>query len=373
MKTKHPCRRLLALLLTLVMTISMFTASALAANPSAYRDPAEHWMNAGSRTNILDANSVLTHETFYCFSCGQHTSFSVWRCPEYTKDGQTALARNIRYSDGTSADGKSTGILMDLEPDKGGIWTHYHWTKSMCDTCGCINSNSSVNHYDFGKDLYGLYDCAGEFYEDLEDQVTYENVDGTYHTKTVEGGYYCEFCFGTEHTHSEKLEKHSLKTTIVPEQGNQRFAVTKSCANCDYSSTEYVAAKAVVTDYYGPADGQAHTLLVSDLSESGVSAKIRYGNSAADCTLVTPPSYTDPGQYSVYYQVTYSYQGQSMTENGVAYVWLLDQSTRDPGNNTTVIYHGHTTNVTPTSPEHNYTLLETVAPTCTEMGYTRYL
>ena len=65
---------------------------------------------------------------------------------------------------------------------------------------------------------------------------------------------------------------------------------------------------------------------VTDLSDAGVNAKIRYGNSAETCTMTTPPSYTEEGQYTVYFQVEYTYQGVSMTENGVAYVWLRDDS-----------------------------------------------
>ena len=33
----------------------------------------------------------------------------------------------------------------------------------------------------------------------------------------------------------------------------------------------------------------------------------------------------------VYYEITYSYKGKEMTENGVAKVWLRDESTKDDG------------------------------------------
>ena len=62
----------------------------------------------------------------------------------------------------------------------------------------------------------------------------------------------------------------------------------------------------MVSDYYGVVDGQPHTLTVADLSESGVNAQIRYGNSAESCTLTAPPSYTKEGQYTVYYEITYA-------------------------------------------------------------------
>ena len=349
--------------------MSMLPSAAFAAQPTTYRDPAEHWMNAGSRTNELDINAVVSHETFYCHSCKQYTSFTIWRTPEYTRDGQTALTRNVLYSDGTMVDGESTGSILDGDPGVDAFYTGYHWTKSMCDNCGVINANGGATHYGYSKNVYNLYDCASGFSEDLKDVVTYEYADDTYHTKTVEGGHYCEFCFGTVHTHSSTLERHNLKTEVKAQLDKQRFAVVTSCSDCDYTKTEYVAAKSVVADYYGAVDGQAHTLTVSDLSESGVTAKIRYGNSADACTLVTPPSYTEEGQYTVYYAVTYTYKNVSMTENGVAYVWLHDERTKEPEHPNPA----HDPSISVDSAEHNYVYLDTVAPTCSTLGYDRYL
>ena len=372
-KTTHGCRRVLAMLLTVLTVISMFSGTALAAQPTVYRDPAEHWMSAGSRTNELDTNAVITHETFNCRVCGQYTSFTIWRTPEYTRDGQTALTRNVKYSDGTMVGGEGTGTILDGTPSVDAYYTGYHWTKAMCDTCGTMNSNGGTSSYDFGKNVYNLYDCAAGFSEDLDDVVTYEYADDAYHTKTVEGGHYCEFCFGTVHTHTSTLERHNLKTEVKAQLDKQRFAVVKTCADCGYTSTEYVAAKSVVADYYGAVDGKAHTLTVSDLSESGVSAKIRYGNSADACTLVTPPSYTEEGQYTVYYAVTYTYKNVSMTENGVAYVWLHDESVKEPEHRNPDIPASHDSTIPTDSAEHKYSYLDTVAPTCTTLGYDRYL
>ena len=349
--------------------MSMLPSAVFAAQPTTYRDPAEHWMNAGSRTNELDINAVVSHETFYCFSCKQYTSFTIWRTPEYTRDGQTALTRNVLYSDGTTVDGEGTGSILDGDPGIDAFYTGYHWTKSMCDNCGVMNANGGATHYGYSKNVYNLYDCASGFSEDLKNVVTCEYADDTYHTKTVEGGHYCEFCFGTVHTHSSTLERHNLKTEVKAQLDKQRFAVVTSCADCDYTKTEYVAAKSVVADYYGAVDGQAHTLTVSDLSESGVTAKIRYGNSADACTLVTPPSYTEEGQYTVYYAVTYTYKNVSMTENGVAYVWLHDERAKEPEHPNPA----HDPSISVDSTEHNYVYLDTVAPTCSNLGYDRYL
>jgi len=373
------------MLMAVMMILSLFSTTVLAAQPTAYRDPAEHWMSAGNRTSELDVNAVTTKESFPCYACGQTTSFTVWRTPEYTKDGKSSLTHNVLYSDGTSVDGQNTGSVLMGKPGVDSTYTGYHWTKSCCDVCGTLNGNTSTSLYGFGKNVYILYDCAVGFIEDLDEQVSYEPADSTYHTKIVDGGDYCQFCFGTHHTHSSSLEKHSFDIKVLAQLDKQRFAIVKKCGVCGYTETEYVAAKCVVANYYGKVDGQAHTLLISDLSESGVRTEIRYGDSANNCTQATPPSYTEEGQYTVYYQVTYTYENTEMTENGVAYVWLHDETAMDPA-------HGfpgydphdhdptapgntvhHTINIGVDSPLHQYTFLDTVAPTCSTLGYDRYL
>ena len=49
-------------------------------------------MQASGRTNELDANSVVTRETFKCGECGKATSFEVFRVPEYTNTSQLATS-----------------------------------------------------------------------------------------------------------------------------------------------------------------------------------------------------------------------------------------------------------------------------------------
>ena len=61
----HPYgRRAFALFMALMVVLSLFSTTALAVQPTIYRDPVEHWMSAGSRTNELDVNAVVSHETF---------------------------------------------------------------------------------------------------------------------------------------------------------------------------------------------------------------------------------------------------------------------------------------------------------------------
>lgn len=143
LKKNHYSRRALALLLTLVMCVGMIP-TAFAAQQNSYHDPAEHWMQASGRTNELDANSVVTRETFKCGECGKATSFEVFRVPEYTRNGQPALSRNVKYSDGTMVDGVGKGDTMDGIPGKDATYTGYHYTKAVCETCGSINTNMGL-------------------------------------------------------------------------------------------------------------------------------------------------------------------------------------------------------------------------------------
>ena len=59
---KH--RRLISAFLTFVLCLGMIP-TASAAQQNSYHDPAEHWQQASNRTNELDVNSIVTHETFY--------------------------------------------------------------------------------------------------------------------------------------------------------------------------------------------------------------------------------------------------------------------------------------------------------------------
>ena len=175
-------RRALSLLLVLVLCMGLIP-SAFAAQENGYHDPAEHWLTANNRTNELDANAVVTRETFNCGECGKPTSFEAFRTPEYTRDGATAMSRNVKYSDGTMVDDVGKGTVLDGTPGVDAYYTGYHWTKAVCENCGTINSNMSKSDYGYGKNVYWLYDCAAEFTEHLPEAVTYEYTDSTYHTK----------------------------------------------------------------------------------------------------------------------------------------------------------------------------------------------
>lgn len=350
----------MALLLSLALCVGL-VPSAFAAQQNSYHNPAEHWQEANNRTNELDSNATITHETFTCGECGKQTSFLAFRTPEYTRDSQTALSRNVKYSDGTMVDGEGQGSILDGVPGQDAYYTGYHWTKAVCETCGGINTNMAKTDYGYLKNVYWLYDCANNFFEALPDSETIEQVDSEYHRVTTTSGEYCGFCYGTYKESSSSLERHHMESSIRPELAHDRFVEMATCADCGYAETAYTAAKAVIADYFGVVDGQPHTVTVSDLSEAGVTTAIRYGHTADGCTLTSAPNYTEAGDYPVYYEITYTFQNTDMVEDGVAYVHLRDESTEETDGDGSC------------GEDHNWTLLDSVAPTCLTLGYDRYL
>ncbi|WP_346704685.1 S-layer homology domain-containing protein [uncultured Agathobaculum sp.] len=383
MTMKKRARSALALLLAVVLCVGM-VPTAFAAQEDNYHDPAEHWIEALNRTNELDANSVVTIETFNCCECGQATSFEVFRVPEYTRNGETALTRNVKYSDGTCLDGESKGDLLDGTPGQDAYYTGYHWAKAVCQTCGTFNTNMGATSYACGKNVYWLYDCAADFFEELPEEVTVEQVDSEYHRVITTSGEYCGFCYGTFKEENSTLEHHTMESSIRPELAHDRFVEMDSCADCGYTETAYTAAKAVIADYFGVVDGQPHTVTVSDLSEAGVTTAIRYGHSADACTLTSAPNYTEAGDYPVYYEITYTFKNTDMVEDGVAYVHLRDETTDESGNCTCGCGNpdcgcqdpdcdGCCCEDTGCGENHNWTLLDSVDPTCLTLGYDRYL
>ena len=370
-------RSLLAGFLAVVLLFSLVPAAS-AAQQNSYHDPAENWKEALDRTNELDANAVVTHETFDCAYCNQARDFIVYRTPEYTRTGETALNRGVKFSDGTMLDGKQHGSLDDGTPGVDAYFTGYHWTKAVCQSCGTINANMGTYSYSYDKNVYWLFDCAANFFEDLPESVEIEQVDREYHRVITTGGQYCGFCYGTYHTEDATLERHHMETSIRPELAHQRFVEMDTCADCGYAKTSYTAAKAVVADYYGVADGAPHTVTVSDLSEAGVTTAVRYGHSADACTLTSAPNYTEAGNYTVYYEITYTYADTDMVEDGVAYVHLTatadgscgcgcgdpDCDCQDPD------CDGGCCNQ---DCEHHFVCHDTVAPSCMALGYDRLM
>ena len=362
MKTKHfSMKSVISMLLAVVLIAGTLPVSVFAAQSNTYVDPADNWLKTNNRTNELDANAVVTSGAQYCHVCKKDTLAISYRVPEYTKSGETALNRGILYSDGTCRDDVSKGNLNDGYPGVDAYYTGSHWTKAICQICGTLNPSDGPGAYCFNKNVYSLNPCDHSFYIDF-DNTTYEPYDEHQHTTILKKGEYCQFCKGTYARATTKKESHDLSSTIDGQVGNNRFYLTEKCDECGFTTSEYVAAKSVVSSYYGTADGDAHTVSVSDLSDSGVHTKIRYGTSASDCYMTSAPNYTKAGYYPVYYEISYKYDGETMVENGVSYVWLLEDKKDD---DSTII-------VLPEKHEHDYRYLETVAPSCDNLGYERW-
>lgn len=362
MKTRNKTKSVLSALLAAVFLLGSAPQATFAAQSSEYTDPADNWLKANGRTNELDANATTTYETGYCTVCERDTLGLTYRVPEYTKSGETALNRGVKYSDGTLIDGDGTGNLDDGTPGVDAFFTGYHFTKSVCQTCGTLNSIEGPDIYSFNKNVYALYSCDNNFFVDF-DNTEYIPYNDEYHTTILKKGKYCQFCKGTQARASESQERHDFTETVDAQLGNSRFYVAETCDECGYETSEYVAAKSVVASYYGEADGRAHTVTVSDLSDNGVHTSIRYGKSAGNCNQTSAPNYTEAGYYPVYYEIDYEYDGENMVENGVSYVWLLESSADNDSESGSSVNTPHV---------HDYRYVETVPPSCTDLGFERW-
>lgn len=360
---KNKLKSIMATALCMALLFGNLYFSVYAAQSNEYVDPADNWLTASGRTNELDMNATTTYETQYCLVCNRETLALTYRVPEYTKSGTTALNRNVMYSDGTCMDGVSQGYVDDGTPGVNAYYTGHHWTKSVCQICGTMNSIERDTHYNYNKNVYSLNSCAQNFFLDF-DNTTYEPYSSTKHTTTLKRGKYCQFCKGTQARATESLENHHFTETIDGQLGHNRFFVSEHCEDCGYETSEYITAKSVVSSYYGTVDESAHTVTVSDLSDSGVHTSIRYGTSAEKCNLTSAPNYTEAGYYPVYYEIDYKYDSKNMTENGVSYVWLLEK------NSDTIII------IPPASDEekhtHDFRYLETIASSCENLGFERW-
>ena len=360
MKSNHKLKSVISMMLTFIMILGTLPGmTVFAAQKNDYADPADNWLVTNSRTNELDINATITYETLWCTNCNMTTSVMTYRVPEYTKSGTTALNRGVMWSDGTLIDGSGKGNLDDGTPGVDAYYTGYHWTKSLCQHCGILNTVDGPTAYCYNKNVYSLNSCDHSFFIDY-DNTTYEQYDDNQHTTVVKKGNYCQFCKGTFARATTKKEAHNLTSIVDGQVANNRFFMEEYCEDCGYRTNEYVTAKAVVSSYYGNVDGTAHTLSVTDLSDDEVHTRIRYGTEADNCTLTSAPNYTEAGYYPVYYEIDYKFEGETMTENGVSYVWLLEAPEERESNSESVPH------------VHDYRYLETVKPTCLELGYERW-
>ena len=128
MKIKSKIKSILSAALAASMLMTLMPTVTFASQASDYVDPADIWLKANGRTNELDLNATTTYETSYCTVCQRDTLGITYRVPEYTKSGETAANRGIRYSDGTLISGNGTGNLDDGTPGIDAYYTRYQWS-----------------------------------------------------------------------------------------------------------------------------------------------------------------------------------------------------------------------------------------------------
>ena len=223
MKRKRNLKSIISVILT-VCTLVSFIPNVLAAQSNEYVDPADRWITSNNRTNELDVNATTTYETQHCLVCDKSTTVLTYRVPEYTKSGSTALNRSVMYSDGTCIGGDGTGNLDGGTPGVNAVYTGYHWTKTVCQACGTINSGDGILDYGFNKNVYSLNSCDHSFFLDF-DNTTYEQYDEDVHLTTLKKGQYCQFCKGTFAKATQGLETHDFNELIDGQIGNNRRLV----------------------------------------------------------------------------------------------------------------------------------------------------
>lgn len=128
MKIKSKIKSILSAILAVSMLLTLMPTITFASQASDYVDPADIWLKANGRTNELDLNATTTYETNYCTVCERDTLGLTYRVPEYTKSGETALNRGVKFSDGTLIDGNGKGNLDDGTPGIDAYYTGYQWS-----------------------------------------------------------------------------------------------------------------------------------------------------------------------------------------------------------------------------------------------------
>ena len=354
--------KFLTIILTVAMVLSFMpviaTTTAYAAHQgNTWRDPAENWITAAGRTRELDLNANLTYETQYCHNCNDNMLFLVFRVPEFTRSGETALNRGVLFSDGTLINGGGWGNLDDGLPGVNAFYTGYHWTKSICRSCDTLNGNVDPNSHAFGRDVYSLYDCAASFINHFSEN-SIERLNDNFHLLVRTDISYCRFCHGTHRNTTTTQRAHRFTQNVDPQIGHQRFVVQNDCGDCEFATNRIVTAKSVVASHRGYADGRAHTIRVTDLSDNGVITSIRFGTSANNINLTSAPNFVAPGFYNVYYSISYNYGGRNMTQTGVSYVMLLTPFNTGGGGGNPI--DGH---------RCDFRYLSIVPPTCTSLGW----
>ncbi len=342
-------KKFISIIVTVGMALGIMPSFSFA-EQKEYVNPADTWVVKSDTTEEFDANAAVDDEKKYCSVCGKETQCSVYYVPEYADE--TACSRGVKWSDGTCLDGVSKSDLKKRNPKAfSSSYTGFHWVKTVCNECGTINSQNGTNYYSFDKNIYELHQCDKEKYQEFI-QYSYTPYNNQKHKKLINQGQYCMCCNGSKPTISYMYENHNINGKIEKSSVNRvRFYGT--CDICGYTINTYYTTKCVVQNYSAEVDGEKHSISISDLSDCDVETSVKYETDAEQCTNINEPQYTEPGFYSVHYEVTYTVQSKSITENGIGYVWLWEADDEK---------------IKGADHIHDYEYEETILPKC-EKGY----
>lgn len=120
------------------------------------------YLQTAEQTSLI-FNATITQETSWCTVCNKDTIMLTYRTPEYTKSGTTALNRGVNFRTEQWLTEKQRAILITDGRIRTPSYTTYHWTKSVCQTCGTINSVDGRDAYGFSRNVYGLNSCDHNF------------------------------------------------------------------------------------------------------------------------------------------------------------------------------------------------------------------
>lgn len=143
-----------------------------------------------------------------------------------------------------------------------------------------------------------------------------------------------------EHRHLE------LVITAQPELG--RFREAEVCLDCGIELEDFYAARAFLEGEVFTADGEVHGPTLVDLSDPEVEVYARFGLTQGDMALDAPPQVSEPGEYEIWYELTYTYWTCSFTESGVFRLTILSP---EPGPTEPEPTEPEPTEPEPTEPE----------------------
>ena len=128
---------------------------------------------------------------------------------------------------------------------------------------------------------------------------------------------------GTDYTLSGDLTKTEIGIYTIDVAGKGNY---KDCVNATWEITLTKMKGITVDGYEGSYDGAEHGISIK-LSGTSEGAAVKYGTSKDNCSLGVSPTYTDAGEYVVYYEIA---KDGYKTEKGSAKVVIYKAEQEAP-------------------------------------------